>query len=309
MPVSSNHQQNRRLPVLSAAFGVLLVAAGGSAGAAGTTGDFGKDLNRTTTLHHFQVDKEKFVGQRFEFHCPAKTARDTEAGIYGTDVYPASSPICVAATHAGAVGDEGGPVTLQLNPGVSEYEGSLRNDVESADFPGTSLSIMFLTDATRDEMDRLQRKWIPRLAWDDKFSQTGLANIRLTGQRFAFQCPAGSGNMAGRRVYGTDSYPLNSYVCMAAVHAGQISDAGGFVLVQMDPALEGKFAGSIRNGIESKNGPKSPRSISFPGSGQAGTAHTAAPVDSAATATPAIDDAKDRLEKSTKGMLSGFKPR
>lgn len=293
----------------TAVLGVLLFTAAGSSLAAGTTGDFGKDLNRTTTLHHFQVDKEKFVGQRFEFYCPAKTARDKETGIYGTDVYPASSPICVAAVHAGAVGAEGGPVTLQLNPGASEYHGSLRNEVESADFPGTPLSIMFLTDATRDEMDRLQRKWIPRLAWDDKFSQTGLANIRLTGQRFAFDCPGASGNLAGRRVYGTDSYPLNSYVCMAAVHAGQISEAGGFVLVQMDPALEGKFMGSIRNGIESKNGPKSPRSISFPGGGHAGAAAKAPAATNAPAISPDTDAAPERLPKSAKKMLSGLKPR
>lgn len=297
---TKNHCVKRRLSVT---LGFLALAAANAVVAAGTTGDFGKDLNRSTTLHHFQVDKEKYVGQRFGFRCPAKTARDKEQGIYGTDVYPASSPICVAALHAGAVGVEGGPITLQLNPGVSEYHGSIRNEVESADFPGTQLSIMFLTDATRDEMDRLQRKWIPRLQWDDKFSQTGLANIRLTGQRFAFDCPSSPSNLAGRRVYGTDSYPLNSYVCMAAVHAGQISNAGGFVLIQMDPALEGKFLGSIRNGIESKNGPKSPRSISFPG----GVDHGAAGSVPAITGNPADetsieDDAKDLLKKSAKRL-------
>ncbi len=246
-----------------------------AAHAVGTTGDFGKDLSRTTTLHHFQVDKEKFIGQRFEFNCPAKTVRDKDQAINGTDVYPASAPICIAALHAGAVGVDGGPITLQLNPGVSEYHGSIRNDVESNDFPGTGLSIMFLTDATRPELDDLQRQWAPVLKWKDKFSQTGLANIRLTGQRFVFNCPSAPSNLAGRRVYGTDSYPLASYVCMAAVHAGQITTSGGFVLIQMDPALEGKFAGSTRNGVESKNGPKSPRSISFPGGGDHGTVASA----------------------------------
>ncbi len=232
--------------------------------AAGTTGDFGKALGRTTTLHHFQVDKDKYVGQRFEFNCPATTVRDKEVTIFGTDVYPANSPICEAALHAGVVGVDGGPITLQLNRGMGRYEGSKRHDIESQDLPGTQLSIMFLSDATRAKLDRLQREWAPRLQWDDKFSQTGLANIRLTGQRFAFDCPSAPASLAGRRVYGTDSYPLHSYVCMAAVHAGQITKAGGPVLVQMDPALEGKFVGSIRHGIESKNGPKSPRSITFP---------------------------------------------
>jgi hypothetical protein len=209
--------------------------------AVGTTGDFGKALNLTTSLHYFQVDKEKYIGQRFEFNCPARTVRDEDAQIYGTDAYPANSPICIAALHAGAVTVDGGPVTVQLNPGLNGYQGSISNNVESRDFDGTPLSIMFLTERTRDTVDELQREWAPRLQWDDKFSQTGLANIRLTGQRFVFRCPGAPQNLTGRRVYGTDSYPLNSYVCLSAVHAGQITHAGGPVLVQMDPALEGKF--------------------------------------------------------------------
>ena len=296
--------QTRLVVNTAAAIGISVAMSSGVAHAAGTTGDFGKELNRTTTLHHFQVDREKYVGQRFEFRCPAKTARDKDQGIFGTDVYPASSPLCIAALHAGAVGVDGGPITVQLNPGVSEYQGSVRNDVESSDFPGTELSIMFVTGASRDEVDRLQRKWIPRLQWDDKFSQTGLANIRLTGQRFAFECPGSPGKLAGRRVYGTDSYPLNSYVCLAAVHAGQITQSGGFVLVQMDPALHGKFLGSIRNGIESKNGPTSPRSISCPGGG-VNSVVGADDGDVRVRATIEVS-AKDVFKKSAKRFAAGL---
>lgn len=264
--------------------------------AAGTTGDFGKRLNRTTSLHHFQVDKEKYVGQRFEFECPATHVRDQPATLYGTGSYPANSPICVAALHAGAVGEEGGPLTLQLNPGRKSYEGSEQFGIESKDLPGTSLSIAFLLPETRAALDALQAKWKPRLEWDDKFSQTGLANIRLTGQRFAFDCPTAPSKLAGRRVYGTDSYPLNSYVCLAAVHAGQISKGGGDVLVQMDPAPEGKFVGSSRNGIESKNGPKSPRSITFPGGGNHGNS-------AAATAEVSVPEPVAEAKRKLGGML------
>lgn len=272
--------------------------------AAGTTGDFGKALSRATTLHHFQVDKEKYIGQRFEFSCPAITVRDKAHKIHGTDVYPANSPICVAAQHAGVVGVDGGPIMLQLNPGVSEYRGSLRNNVESSDFPGSKLSIMFMSAATSAELDELQLKWIPRLAWKDKFSQTGLANIRLTGQRFAFDCSSAPDNLAGRRVYGTDSYPLSALVCLSAVHAGQISKAGGVVLIQMDPALEGKFAGSIRNGIESKNGPKSPRSITFPGGGDHGSvASVEGPNNIADSKIVEVKKAKSLLKRSAKSLL------
>ena len=233
--------------------------------AVGTTSDFGKDLERTTSLRHFQVDRKKFIGQRFEFNCPAKLSRDIDRGLFGTGVYPADSPLCVAAQHAGAIDTSGGSIVVQLLEGRSSYEGGEQNGVISEALPGTALSIMFVTEETRAQLDGLQQEAAPRLKWDDKFSQTGLANIRLTGQRFAFTCPAAPQNLKGRRVYGTDLYPLNAYVCLSAVHAGQIDTAGGTVLVQLDPAPETGFVGSIRNGIESKNGPKSVRGISFPG--------------------------------------------
>lgn len=39
----------------------------------------------------------------------------------------------------------------------------------------------------------------------------------------------------GQRVYGTDRYALNSYVCLATVHAGRLTAEGGFVTVQSAP--------------------------------------------------------------------------
>ena len=182
--------------------------------AAGTTGDFGKDLGLNTTLHHFQVDKQKYVGQRFEFNCPAVSVRDRLASIYGTDDYPANSAICVAALHAGAIDREGGMVLVQLNPGQSAYPGSERFQIETATLDGgTKLSIAFVTPGSEARLDAIQEEWKPRLKWDDKFSQTGLANIRLTGQRFAFKCPGAPAKLAGRRVYGTDSYPIK-WLCL-----------------------------------------------------------------------------------------------
>ncbi|HIC81268.1 MAG TPA: hypothetical protein EYP07_09930, partial [Kiloniellaceae bacterium] len=66
-----------------------------------------------------------------------------------------------------------------------------------------------------------------------------------------------------RRVVGTDSYAFNSIVCLAAVHAGKITTAeGGMVNVQIDPGMK-KLVGSIRNGVETKNGSGGHTTISF----------------------------------------------
>ena len=113
-----------------------------------------------------------------------------------------------------------------------------------------------------DLLDEVAAAYAPRLKWDTKFTATGLANRNLVGQSFLFKCPQAAGNLMPRRVYGTDQYAFNSYVCQAAVHAGRITHAGGYVQVKLE-AAQGKLQGSTRHGIESKNGPAGSRVISF----------------------------------------------
>jgi hypothetical protein len=68
------------------------------------------------------------------------------------------------------------------------------------------------------------------------------------GDQFLFQCPPG-GRDSG--IYGTDTYTEDSFVCVAAVHAGLIGiAAGGAVTIQLTPGL-GAYVASTRNGVES----------------------------------------------------------
>lgn len=156
-----------------------------------------------------------------------------------------------------------GVVRVQLNPGIENYTGSERNQVRSTDFPQTQRSIRFVLDEFAKVLSPVQRDYAPRLKWDTKFTSTGLANMKLVGQQFLFHCPAAPTSLPGRRVYGTDRYAFNSYVCLAAVHAGRLTAEGGYVTVQMQ-APEGKLKGSIRNDIESKDGPAGTRQLVFP---------------------------------------------
>ena len=220
-------------------------------------------LEWNTVLKHFQVDSDKFVGQQFSLQCPERTVRDSDDAINGTGIYPSTSPICVAAVHAGAVGPEGGQIKLQLNPGIEQYTGSKSNGIESGNFPQTQRSIVFVDEGLVQAMNQVQRDYAPRLKWNTKFTSTGLANMKLVGQQFVFHCPMAPANLAGRRVYGTDRYAFNSLVCLAAVHAGHITEDGGFVTVQMEEPA-GKLEGSIRYGIESKSGPAGTRQLVFP---------------------------------------------
>ena len=62
--------------------------------------------------------------------CPPKGSTDTD--IWGTDVYSASSAICPAAVHAGAITlESGGRVTLTLQPKQETFVASLRNGISS----------------------------------------------------------------------------------------------------------------------------------------------------------------------------------
>lgn len=213
-------------------------------------------------LSLFQIDKEDFYGQRLTVRCPARGPKAPAAAIHGSGVYPSDNPICPAALHAGRIGVEGGAVTVQLNPGAAAYEGAERNGVKSASRPATARSIVFIGGGGDAEADAVRAKYRPVLDWDARFTQTGLAQLNMIGQRFAFTCPKAPERMLARRIVGTDKYAYATVVCQAAVHAGVITPEGGDVLVQMEPK-DLALVGSIRNGVETFNGPSGERSLTF----------------------------------------------
>ena len=72
------------------------------------------------------------AGQAFKFECPAG---GSEHATWGTDVYTADSSICTAAVHVGRITlERGGAVTIELRPGQSSYQGTLRNGVKSNEY-------------------------------------------------------------------------------------------------------------------------------------------------------------------------------
>lgn len=251
----------RSLTRLALIAGLSMGAAGIASAAQSETAQI-PGIEWDTSLVHFQFDADKFIGQRFTAKCPEVTRGDLDSVVYGTDVYPSDNAICVAALHAGKIDKTGGTVTVQLNPGAEAYTGSSRNGVETASLPATRRSFVFVDETNAAAADQVRLDYIPRLEWDTKFTATGFAHKQLLGQRFTFKCPAAPSDMRSRRVVGTDSYDFKAIVCRAAVHAGVITTDGGFVDVQMDPGKK-ELVGSIRNGIETKNGQSAFRTISF----------------------------------------------
>ena len=70
----------------------------------------------------------------FTCTCSGEAARSSSGAVWGTDVYTDSSDLCRAALHAGAIGADGGPITVARSEGRPIYAGSSRNGVTSNDY-------------------------------------------------------------------------------------------------------------------------------------------------------------------------------
>lgn len=246
----------------AAAITGLSLSVAGAGAAVADDGPVLPELEWNTTLKKYQFDNDKFIGQRFSAVCPPRSIRDKDDALYGTDVYPSNNPICVAALHAGKITTDGGQVTVQLNPGEESYTGSSRNGIDSASLPGTPRALVFVDATDTTGVDAAQEPYIPRVKWDTKFTRTGFAYKQLLGQRFTFNCPAAPKGKKMRQISGTDSYAFNSTICVAALHAGKITEDGGLVHLQLDDGKD-RLVGSIRNGVESKDGSGGHRTVSF----------------------------------------------
>ena len=81
-------------------------------------------------------------GQRMRFLCPAS---GTPGGVWGTDVYTDDSSICTAAVHVGLISTgSGGPVQIEIRPGLPGYVGSARNGVSTAGYGAWHGSYVFV---------------------------------------------------------------------------------------------------------------------------------------------------------------------
>jgi outer membrane protein OmpA-like peptidoglycan-associated protein len=58
-------------------------------------------------------------------------SRQNQYPVYGMDIYTPSSPVCLAAVHAGAIGRNGGTLTAIPEAGREAYPGVTRNGVTS----------------------------------------------------------------------------------------------------------------------------------------------------------------------------------
>lgn len=87
--------------------------------------------------------------------CPA--ACGSSGRLWGTDIYTSDSQVCLAARHAGVIGEQGGTFTVTMLPGQSSYPASTRHGVTSASWGGWEKS--FSVAGTQADTEILAGTW------------------------------------------------------------------------------------------------------------------------------------------------------
>ena len=157
--------------------------------------------------------------------CPAGSP---QGQVWGSGPYTADSDICTAATHAGVIGPDGGPVIAERVEGVATHEASLSHGVMTQ-------------------------------AWGDYVASFTFAGGREAGSpacgfvvpdlpEQACACGPLADATAGP-IWGSGPYTADSDICSAARHAGVLGPEGGTVAILLTGPQDG-FAASTANGVQ-----------------------------------------------------------
>jgi LCCL domain len=221
------------------------IAVGPPQSMAGTPGQAGGPIEAGCSFNAGNLTGDP--GAVFQVACPPGC--ESSGGLWGTDVYTADSAICRAGIHAGAIPAGGGVVTVRIEPGRPAYRGSPRNGVQSGDYGGYGRSYAVVLP-----MGQMTAAAAPPAAAGApqvieagcSFNSTQI--VGAPGTYSVVSCPAGCSSTGG--LWGTDVYTGDSAICRAAVHAGIITNGGGYVGVLLDVG-QPAYRGSARNGVQS----------------------------------------------------------
>jgi hypothetical protein len=173
------------------------------------------------------------VGRVFTFICPSTTI--TRGQVWGSDVYDLGSDICTAAVHAGRhTFGQTSLVTLRIGDAADELRGEERSGITSQAWPSrVAATYSFIPNTETGQID-----------WNTSFDRAPEGIPPLT-----LRCsPNGK---ADSRVIGSLVYRADSSICLAGVHAGIITLAGGGLVTVTFQARQQRLEGTTQNGVES----------------------------------------------------------
>lgn len=185
------------------------------------------------------------TGERFTFHFPGGGVISSR--VWGTGLYTDDCSIASAAVHQGLITvQNGGTVTIEIQPGAASYTGSTKNGVTSKDYGAFYGSFVFITNAFKTQTNQTKIYINPiKGTWQ---MQADIYRGK-NGQQFAIEFPPGG--IISSRLWGTDLYTDDSNIATAAVHAGLIStEFGGVVVIEIKPGAS-SYEGSNRYGVSS----------------------------------------------------------
>lgn len=182
-----------------------------------------------------------------EYECSCPPMSEQYGSVWGSNPYTLDSNVCMAAVHAGVLGEFGGVVVAYATDGLASYEASLANGVPSKGWGAYDASFSF---------DVL----IPDPIYtDDVIKGAVQACAGFPDNRDALTCSCTGPATAKGTFWGNDPYTIDSDICIAARHSGIITETGGTVTAIRVMGLE-MYSSTLNNGVESE--PSGP----FPGS-------------------------------------------
>ena len=252
------------------------VAGGPPPGGGGmTAGGVDRGRLQLTTALRFRGD----IGGVFQISCPANCGESGAA--VGHRRLHRRLRICRAAIHAGLISPAGGVVAVRLEPGRPAYRGSVRNGIAvaatTASYPKSYVRPQRRPGrGVRATAARRPAQYPPpppaQYPPPPPYAQPAPAGYAPPPmQAIEAGCSFNAGQLRGddrRAVTWSTARPAASTpaaasgaptrtppthgVCRAAIHAGLITDAGGNVVVTLDPGRPA-YRGSVRNGVRSSD--------------------------------------------------------
>lgn len=104
---------------------------------------------------------------------------------------------------------------------------------------------------------------LPTIDWKTTIDKFRFDADKFVGQRLTVKCPPAPRDLRHGVIHGVDVYPSETPICLAALHAGEISaEKGGTVTLQLNPGRK-EYTGSERNGVKTSPLPATKRSFVF----------------------------------------------
>jgi outer membrane protein OmpA-like peptidoglycan-associated protein len=183
--------------------------------------------------------------------CGCSAAAVKEGNVRGANPYYYQSSLCRAALHAGAIGADGGEISVK--PEKSTFFPAVTKNGVEADSWGDGMGFRIEVAGSAQLAQPDDAAAAPADAPADQKSEMTLDVCPSNYGSFpedapAMTCGCSAGAVKEGNVRGANPYYYQSSLCRAALHAGAIGEGGGQITVK--PEKSAFFPAVAKNGVE-----------------------------------------------------------